>query len=204
MTHQNSYIRLAAAVAAALALTACGGGGDEDGGSGGSPVVGRNGTVDVGSVNLPSGQTCNIPGFAQALIAEINAARAQARNCGATAMPAAPAIGYWNTRLTDAALRHSSDRNAVAGSGHVGSDGSTPEDRAAAAGYDGFPSEIFSAAWGSTGYVTSAASPSATVGRWLNSEGHCKAIMSPSAKELGGACVRSNERMSFTVLFGNQ
>jgi len=204
MSYLTHCTRTAVAVTVFSVLTACGGGGDEDGGSGGSPAVGRNGTVDVGSVNLPGGQTCNIPGFAQALIAEINAARAQARNCGATAMPAAPAIGYWNTRLTDAALRHSSDRNAVAGSGHVGSDGSTPEDRAAAAGYDGFPSEIFSTAWGSSGYVTSAASPSATVGRWLNSEGHCKAIMSPSAKELGGACVRSNERMSFTVLFGNQ
>jgi uncharacterized protein YkwD len=201
MNYLTHCTRTAIAVTVFSVLTACGGGGgDDDGGSGGSPVVGRNGTVDVGSVNLPGGQTCNIPGFAQALIAEINAARAQARNCGATAMPAAPAIGYWNTRLTDAALRHSSDRVAIKGRGHVGSDGSQPQDRANAAGYDGFVAEVLMTYFGSTVRP----SVSSAVQGWVGSEGHCRALMDPEFKELGAACVRSSDWASFTVVLGGQ
>jgi len=193
----NKTFKLAALGAVAFAVAACGGGGgDDDGaGSGGSPVVGRNGTVDVGSVSMPGGQTCNIPGFAQALIAEINAARAKARNCGATSFPAAPAIGYWNTKLTEASIRHSSDMAGKNFFSHTGSDGSTPFDRVISADYkQGGSGEI----------LMRSTSPDVKrfVNVWLASEGHCKIIMDPSHKELGGACVAGSGNTYTTVNFG--
>ncbi|MDI3512602.1 MAG: hypothetical protein PWQ61_3369 [Betaproteobacteria bacterium] len=195
----NMKFKLAALGAVVMALAACGGGGGEDdGGNGGSPVVGRNGTVEVGSVNLPGGQTCNMPGFAQALIAEINAARAQARNCGATAMPAAPALGYWNTRLTDASFRHSSDMASKNFFSHTGSDGSTAFDRAIGAGYvSGGSGEILTKPSG--GNVADA---KRWVNAWMQSPGHCSIIMQADHKEIGGACVLSGGSAYVTVVFG--
>lgn len=193
----NMKFKLAALGAVVMALAACGGGGGEDdGGNGGTPVVGRNGTVDVGSVNLPGGQTCNIPGFAQALIAEINAARAQARNCGATAMPAAPAIGYWNTRLTDAATAHSSDMAQKGFFSHTGSDGSHFTDRLARAGYRDSGSEENIAA--------NSTNASSVVKSWVNSPSHCMSIMTKEHKEAGAACVSGAApyRHYWTLLLG--
>ena len=196
----NKTFKLAALSAVAFALAACGGGGgDDDGaGSGGSPVVGRNGTVDVGSVSMPGGQTCNIPGFAQALIAEINAARAQARNCGATAMPAAPAIGFWNTRLADASVRHSSDMASKNFFSHTGSDGSQPAERVLASGYvNGGSGEILMKTTG-----RGAGNARELVKVWTQSPGHCSIIMQSYHKEVGGACVLAGSSAYVTVVFG--
>lgn len=195
----NMKFKLAALGAVVMALAACGGGGGEDdGGNGGTPVVGRNGTVDVGSVNLPGGQTCNMPGFAQALIAEINAARAQARNCGATAMPAAPALAYWNTRLTDASFRHSSDMASKNFFSHTGSDGSTAFDRAIGAGYvSGGSGEILMKST-----ERGVANVKQLVNVWMNSPGHCNIIMQPDHKEMGSACALGGGSAYVTVLFG--
>lgn len=191
----NKTFKLAALSAVSFALAACGGGGDSDDGGNG-PVVGRNGTVEVGSVNLSGGQTCNIPGFAQALIAEINAARAQARNCGDTAMPAVPAIGYWNTRLTDAAVRHSTDMAAKGFLGHTGSDGTTPFDRVMAAGYEGGGSGEVAARMNVSGTL-----PNRVVQSWMASPSHCKILMDATHKEIGGACVQRGQGY-VTTLFG--
>ncbi|MFC7436104.1 CAP domain-containing protein [Hydrogenophaga bisanensis] len=196
----NKTFKLAALSAVTFALAACGGGGgDDDGaGSGGSPVVGRNGTVDVGSVSMPGGQTCNIPGFAQALIAEINAARAQARNCGATAMPAAPAIGFWNTRLADASVRHSSDMASKNFFSHTGSDGSQPAERVLASGYvNGGSGEILMKTTG-----RGAGNARELVKVWTQSPGHCSIIMQSDHKEVGGACVLAGSSAYVTVVFG--
>jgi len=196
----NKTFKLAAFGAVAFAVAACGGGGgDDDGaGSGGSPVVGRNGTVDVGSVSMPGGQTCNMPGFAQALIAEINAARAQERNCGATAMPAAPAIGFWNTRLADASVRHSSDMASKNFFSHTGSDGSQPFERVLASGYvNGGSGEVLTKPSG--GNVADARR---WVNAWMQSPGHCSIIMQSDHKEVGGACVLAGSSAYVTVVFG--
>ena len=181
------------AIGAVVALAACGGGGD-DGNGGVTP--GQNGTVEAGAASLPAGKDCGIGGMPQQLLAAINAARAQARMCGSTSMPAAPAIGYWNTQLADAAIRHSTDRAQVGGRGHTGSDGSTPESRVADSGYaGGYGGEIFAG-----GYAT----PTAAVNGWLSSPGHCQVLMQSTQLELGGACVRANTTYKYywTAIFG--
>ena len=61
---------------------------------------------------------------------------------------------------------------------HTGSDGSSPFDRIAAAGFTGSPQGENIAA----GY----ASASATVDAWMTSEGHCRNIMDGAFVFMGG------------------
>lgn len=194
----NKTFKLAALSAVAFALAACGGGGDSDDGGNG-PVVGRNGTVEVGSVNLSGGQSCNIPGFAQALIAEINAARAQARNCGANAIPAAPAVGYWNSRLSDAASRHSADMAATGVYSHTGSDGSSLMIRVDRAGYVGQSSEILMRVGGGG----NTRDMKVWMNSWLGSSEHCSILMDPTVSEIGAACSMSGNTTYTTVVLGH-
>lgn len=190
-----AYSRLAATLVAAATLTACGGGGD-DGSS--SPIVGQNGAVDVGTVSMPASQTCGIGNFAPTLLAAINQARAQARNCGGTAYAAAPPLG-WNSLLTQAAVRHSTDMASKGFFSHNGSDGSSYIDRIRDTGYQGGLSEILSVPTGSfsTGQIVPLSMQS-----WLASPGHCSSIMDPLATEIGGACVKAGNKAYFTVDIG--
>lgn len=192
MTYQNSYIRLAATVAASLALTACGGG-EDDGSSG--PVIGQNGAVDVNTVALPAGQTCGIGNFAPALLAAINQARSQARTCGGNSYAAAPPVG-WNSLITQAAVRHSSDMASKNFFSHNGSDGSSYIQRILDTGYDaGGVSEVLNLSQGGSFSVPR------SMNSWLSSPGHCSTIMDPSFNEIGAACVRSGNKAYFTVDF---
>lgn len=192
--NKTKFFKLMAVAGALSALAACGGGGDGDGGG---VVVGQNGTVDVSSVSMSGGETCGISGFAQALLAEINAARAQARSCGGQAMPAVPAIGYWNTALQHAAVKHSADMATGNFFSHTGSDGSQPHDRAASAGYQGGVGENLY--WrGSKSIAIKQA-----INWWLGSEGHCMNIMSEGWKEIGASCVQNSSTSYFTLEFGS-
>lgn len=191
-TTSLTYARLAATLIAAAALTACGGGGD-DGSSG--PVIGQNGAVDVNTVSMPAGQTCGIGNFAPALLAAINQARAQARNCGGTPFPAAPPVG-WNSLLTQAAVRHSTDMASKGFFSHNGSDGSSYIDRIRDTGYQGGLSEILNLSQGGSFSVNR------SMNSWLGSPGHCAAIMDPLATEIGGACVQAGNKAYFTVDIG--
>jgi len=199
--NKNSTIKLLAMAGIAAALTACGGGDDGgDGGGGGMPVVGQNGTVEVGSVRMGAGETCGIGNFPQALLAEINKARAQARSCGGQNMPAVPAIAYWNTKLQEAAVKHSADMASKNYFSHTGRDGSEPHDRAAQSGYQGGVGENLAGAFGG-------AHGSAIIGRnmnaWLNSEGHCMNIMSEGWVEVAAACVQNGSKAYTTFMFGS-
>lgn len=185
------------AIACAALLTACGGG--SDGGSS-TPVVGKNGTVAVASASVPASYNCGVGNMPQALVAALNAARAQARSCGGTAMPASAGFAYWNTYLADAAYRHSADRAAVAGSGHIDTDGSTQIQRAAAAGYSGGVNEVFY--WATGSLTKSGVVVNGAVDWWLNSPDHCKAIMQAAYVEVGAACVKNGDRISFTAVLG--
>lgn len=188
--NKNSTIKLLAMAGISAALTACGGGDDGgDSGGGGMPVVGQNGTVEVGSVRMGAGETCGIGNFPQALLAEINKARAQARSCGGQAMPAVAAIPYWNVSLQSAAIKHSSDMATKNFFSHTGSDGSSVYDRAAEVGYQGSVGDNLA-----RGKKYSNAH--AVVTDWLSSEGHCKNIMNASWQEIGAACIQNGDAFS--------
>lgn len=194
MSNTTSYTRLAATFIAA-ALTACGGGGSD------GTTPGTNGTVDIASASLPAGADCGIANMPQQLLAAINAARAQARSCGDAQMPANAAISYWNTKLADSALRHSSDMATHGFFSHIGSDGSDPSQRVIAAGYgNGGVGEILAAPKGS--YSTSQV-VGLSMNAWLASPGHCNVIMGAGSSEIGAACVRAGSTSYLTVEFGN-
>lgn len=197
MNKSFTYTRLAATLVAAAALTACGGGGD-DGSS--TPVIGQNGAVDVNTVQLPASQTCGVGNYAQALLAAINNARAQARSCGGVSYAPAPALG-WNSLLTQAAAAHSTDMASKGYFSHTGSDGSLSNDRVVATGYQaGVAGEILSNPTGT--YSATGQIIPRSISSWLASPGHCAAIMNPIAMELGSACARAGNKAYVTVEFG--
>lgn len=132
----------------------------------------------------------------QQLLGLLNTARQQARQCGAQAFAAAPALA-WNDNLAKAAEGHS---RAMANQNffdHKGRDGSTPGDRAELAGYLG----------GAIGENIAAGqdTPAKVVDGWLASPGHCANLMSPQFSELGAgyaADPRSEGGIYWTALFG--
>ena len=113
----------------------------------------------------------------------INAARAQAHDCGDTSFPAAPPL-QWNAKLAAAAQEHSDDMARNNLTGHEGSDGSTPKERIEKQGYQ----------WRSLGENVAAGQPDTrtVVKDWLNSPGHCENIMNPKFTEMGMALSENN------------
>ncbi len=130
------------------------------------------------------------------VLEQINAARGQARQCGAQAFAAAPPL-VWNGTLGAAAESHS---RAMANGNffsHLGDDGRTPGDRAELAGYAG----------GQVGENIAAAlpTPRKVVDGWLASPGHCANLMNPRFSELGAAYAvdpQSDAGIYWTALFG--
>ncbi len=113
-------------------------------------------------------------------LAAINAARAQARQCGATSFSAAPAVA-WSGALATAASRHSSDMATRNFFSHTGSDGSSVGQRVSAAGYG----------WSGVGENIAAgpSSVSSVMAGWLASAGHCANIMQAAYQNVAVACV---------------
>ena len=132
----------------------------------------------------------------QKLLEGINAARAQARQCGGQSFAAAPPLA-WNAALGAAAETHS---RAMANGNffdHKDRDGRTPGDRADLAGYSG----------GRIGENIAAGQDSTTkvVDGWLASPAHCANLMSPQFRELGAAYAtdpKSDAGIYWTALFG--
>lgn len=117
-----------------------------------------------------------------ALLAAINAARAQARVCanGESAMPkVAPLNG--NAALALAAQRHSVYMAQNNHFSHTGTDGSSAGQRIKDAGYN-------ANAWGEN-IAAGHDSVGAVVNGWLASPGHCKNIMSANYADFGASCV---------------
>lgn len=181
-----------AAVAACLALSACGGGGGSDtpapasGSVSGAPssVTGSSGSTGTpGLLALDAGTSCGLPDFQNALMQQINAARATARTCGSTAMPAVSPL-TWNDRLFSAAARHSRDMATNNYFSHTGLDGRSPSQRIAAEGY----------AWSWAGENIAAGQQTVTsvMNGWLASAGHCANIMRAEYRDVGVSCVQQN------------
>jgi uncharacterized protein YkwD len=188
---------LAVTLGVLLAVTACGGGGGgsaSDGGSGGGAAA----TVGVPSppssaggastgaggstlVALDAGTSCQLPDFRNSLLQAINAARAVARSCGGTAMPAVAPLA-WNDALFSAAARHSTDMAVNNYFSHTGLDGRTASQRIAAEGY----------AWSWVGENIAAGqtSVSTVMSGWLASAGHCANIMRAEYQDVGVSCVQ--------------
>lgn len=115
----------------------------------------------------------------EALLKQVNAARAAARSCGARRMGAVRPVA-WNTGLETAALRHSVDMAGRDYFDHLAPDGKRVAQRVTAQGYK----------WRTVGENLAGGDstvPGVMKG-WLNSPEHCQNIMSPAYSEIGVAC----------------
>jgi len=108
----------------------------------------------------------------------VNAARAQARRCGADDFEPAPPLAMATT-LTAAASVHALDMAARGLLTHDGSDGSDSGGRMTRAGYS----------WQMAGENVAAGQrdAEAAVAAWLSSPGHCATLMDPRYTETGVA-----------------
>ena len=111
-------------------------------------------------------------------------------------MSAAPAL-TWNCTLGEAATNHSQDMASKNFFSHTGSDGLSPFDRMTNLGYS------FSTA--SENIAAGQRDVAAVMTSWLNSDGHCRNLMSASFTEYGGALIEdsgSTYRLYWTSNFG--
>ncbi|MEV4755251.1 CAP domain-containing protein [Micromonospora sp. NPDC049559] len=119
------------------------------------------------------------------VVAIVNRERA-ANGCGAVQV---------NDKLAAAARLHSQDQAEHDTMSHTGSDGSSPWDRAGAAGYDQAIGENVAA-----GYRT----PDAVMTGWMNSAGHRANILNCQAKAIGvGVAAASDGTLYWTQMFGS-
>lgn len=134
----------------------------------------------------------------QKLLEQINAARAQSRQCGAQSLAAAPPL-TWNDTLATAAETHTRAMANQNYFGHRDRDGRTPSDRAELAGYVGLQIGENIAAGQDTARKV--------LDGWLASPGHCANLMNPQFRELGAAYAvdpKSDAGIYWTALFGAQ
>lgn len=172
----------------AALLASCGGGG----GGGTDEVSVTSGGADNGAAQPLS---CASAVAAAQALAMINATRASERQCGSTFYAAAPPL-RWNDALLVAATAHSADMASNNFFSHVGSSGSSPATRVAAAGYRGSAGENIAANFDPMDAVFKV---------WLDSPGHCANIMNPQYQDYAVACVGSTTaryRTYWTQAFG--
>jgi uncharacterized protein YkwD len=129
---------------------------------------------------VTAANSCNLPNFQADVLREVNAARAQARTCGAVAKPAVGAVA-WSNALYAAASGHSQDMALRNYFDHVNLDGKTIGQRATSAGYN-------FAALGEN-IAAGQRTVSAVMAGWLASPGHCNNIMNGVYTEIAVACV---------------
>lgn len=171
-----------AALVSLLVLAACGGGGGDSSNTTSTTTDTTQTpteTVPADTTPVAAEATCNIAGFAQAMLNAVNQARIAGRNCGTDYYPAVAPL-TWNTQLAQAAAGHSTDMANNNYFSHTSLDGRTFLDRINATGYLG-------SYWGENIYA-GGADVSAAVNAWLDSPGHCANIMNANFKDLGAAC----------------
>ncbi len=114
----------------------------------------------------------------EGMLALVNRARAQPRSCGAKAFDAAPPLA-WNDALASAAQSHASAMATRNYFSHTGHDGSTPAQRVEHHGYR----------YRATGENIAAGNLTleAAMAGWLQSPGHCAALMNSRFTEMGAA-----------------
>ena len=134
----------------------------------------------------------------QKLLAELNAARTQPRQCGTQAFNATTPLA-WNATLGAAAEAHARSMANNNFFDHKDRDGRTPGDRAELAGYN----------FQQIGENIAAGQDSVrkVVDGWLASPGHCANLMNPQFNELGAAYAndpKSDAGIYWTAMFGAQ
>ncbi|WP_114416168.1 CAP domain-containing protein [Marinospirillum perlucidum] len=121
----------------------------------------------------------------------INNYRSQGADCGSEGVfGSQPALSS-DQRLADAAQVHSNDQYKYQRLTHTGSDGSNAGERMQAQGYSW-------SAWGENvarGYTT----VEAVAKGWMDSDGHCKNMMSSNFTELGIAASGENSLRFWTL-----
>ncbi|NYH11301.1 CAP domain-containing protein [Pseudomonas moraviensis] len=134
----------------------------------------------------------------QKLLEQLNAARAQPRQCGGQAFSATAPLA-WNAVLGGVAQEHSREMANNNYFDHKDRDGRTPGDRAELAGYSGQQvGENIAAGQDTVQKV---------VAGWLASPGHCANLMNPQYRELGAAYAvdpKSSAGIYWTAMFGGE
>ncbi len=132
--------------------------------------------VMAGRATVPFAALQDPAAVAQRVLELVNAARAEARECGRERYAAAAPLAL-STTLTAAASLHSLDMAARGSLAHEGSDGSASGDRMTRAGY----------VWQASGENIAAgqADAESAVAAWLGSPGHCATLMQPAFTETG-------------------
>lgn len=192
------------AVSTAVLLAACADSGVSEADSGNVPGQSLEYTKPSATVPVEespeapaetAAEGCSSEEVIDLILGQINAARAQARNCGSKAYEATGPL-VWSCELERAAAEHSADMATVNFFSHTGSDGLKAGDRIEAQGY----------AWKSWGENIAAGygSHSAAMQAWLDSPGHCSNIMSPKFAEIGVGTATdsgSDYKMYWTQVF---
>ena len=126
------------------------------------------------------GASCRIPGLREAILQQVNAARAKGGTCGRRAMPAAPPL-VWNGALYAAAAKHSRDMAADNYFDHKDSQGRHVGERVDAEGYR----------WHAVAENIAGGDRSvdSVVRGWLRSPVHCESMLDAQYADVGVACV---------------
>lgn len=129
-----------------------------------------------------NGPSCELDQSDRALLAAVNQARSEARQCGSEQFEAAEEL-TWNCKLENAALAHSTDMAELGFFSHTGPGGARIADRVDARSYD----------WQQVGENIAAGqqSPGEVVEGWIESPGHCANIMNGAFTEMGAARVEA-------------
>lgn len=172
--------------------------GDQDSGDGGE----NQGGSDGGDDNQDPGDDSNNDGpgdYEEAaateiagVIAAMNAIRAEPQNCGQHGDFAAVPPITGNSQLHEASLRHAIDMAENGFFSHTGSDGSSFSQRISESGYPGSPVAENIAGGGREA--------AGVVDRWLNSDGHCRNLMTNRGTEIGVGFVEGGQWGTLWVL----
>jgi uncharacterized protein YkwD len=130
--------------------------------------------IDTDPTTTNPETTFNVNG--QELVNLVNKYRTEGCRCGSEQMPAVATI-TWNETLAKTAYLHSKDMNTQNYFSHTGKDGSTFSERMERQGYN----------WRAAGenIAKGYANEKAVIEGWINSEGHCRNIMSSNFEEMG-------------------
>ncbi len=116
--------------------------------------------------------------FNNQMLAAVNALRKSGVNCGGEMMPPVKPL-VWNSKLEKASVIHVADMDKNDHFSHVGTDGSLPDDRIKATGYE----------WAQVGENIGRGykDVAAAVKGWKESANHCKQMMSAEVTQIGAA-----------------